>query len=124
MISKETLSKILGVKVAHYSVDFDIIYVYEESPTNPLTYNASCFIKMNLYTLANKCRVMAKGMDVIDEGTNVKGVMYTYPHRDRWVCCLDRPYEFDFEVHWKECFNADTEYEAVFKAFEWLIERE
>ena len=118
MISKELLSKVLEYKV------FDVLT--ERLPNNCLFYrtNDEATIRryspylpsINIYELAHKCKEWASINSYALESS-----VHMQPKRSSVAGC---------QIHWRyetedlPYFEADTEPEAIFKACEWILDKD
>ena len=67
---------------------------------------------INIYELANKCKEHFQNTELLHSYFNYGG-----------VCCI---FSFDEDNGWSpgEYFNADSEPEAIFKACQWILEKQ
>jgi hypothetical protein len=78
---------------------------------------------INIHEMSYRCKLWAKNI-VLDLGVGeYNAELYSFPKEDRWYCGVGDPCKFSLPMHWKKLFVADTEYEAIFNASQWILER-
>ena len=118
MISKELLSEVLGVSVLDIVND-------RYTPSNTLQFeikkrmldNSGIAVReINIYELAHECKVYAA-----ERSYSLESSVHMKPKRSSVAGC---------QVHWRyesedlPYFEADSEPEAVLKAFAWVLSNE
>ena len=108
MISKELLDEVLKEKVLFIgSINKSILNyeVYSDFTCDKVAYG-----EINIYELAHKCKEWAFNKGGIDITSGKRLGL------DGWECLVF------FGVIPCDCYEADTEPEAIFKACQWILE--
>lgn len=109
LISKELLSEVLKVKIRkiNSSILDGNLYYYKEL--------VKCKSKINIYELAHKCKEWAENQGYILLSKNKECLVYLIDDVYDVIECLNQ---------YEDYFDADTEYEAIFKACDRILDNE
>lgn len=120
MISKELLSKVLGIKfrrgeyathikyTSSNSIEWQELYIENNNWDTKSSH-------INIYELAHKCKKWA-----FNQGYEVVSRILSNDHQERGHCYLVRCE--DSSEHVIAVFNTQIEYTAIFEACQWILE--
>ncbi len=114
MISKELLSVVLGIPLAHirYNDTTNLYKIFKEYPFNwsDGSYGRWSNLEVNIYELAHKCKEWALEHDC--------ELLSCIRSKDRSICDI-----YSDKYNCKFTHYADTEPEAIFKATSYIMEQ-
>ena len=120
MISKELLIEVLGIEVEKVSINGKVINYtvpnYEAEEDGEIIF-IDLGMGINIYELAHKCKEWAFKLDYILESAfiPISGTFTaSYCKIEKQFACQNN----------KKTFHGDTETEAIFKACEWILNKE
>ena len=111
MISKELLSEVIKRNIINIKTSLDD-YIINENIVRYWDDKSVVHFEINIYELAHKCKEWAlkKGYPF--------NVLYRYDYWDR----CEPKYDIDLYNH-RKSFRDDIEYNAIFKACEWILQK-
>jgi len=126
IISKELLGEVLGREVKK-----DMISINQNNVTFAYA-DEDMWSDINIYELAHKCKEWAKSnlFVYMNKGKPLSETRAALDFRTKfnfgiwrgYSCCVVTIDERYFTIHTTKCF--DTETEAIFKACQWVLEKE
>lgn len=120
MIGKELLSAVLGIPLSHirYNDTTNLYEIFKEDLFNwsDGSYGRWSNLEVNIYELAHKCKEWASINSYALESS-----VHMQPKRSSVAGC---------QIHWRcetedlPYFEAGSEPEAIFKACEWILDKD
>ena len=122
MISKELLNKVLNIEIVSYQMKQKNILAYEYNKVSKNQWSGKTFCNrsINIYELAHKCKEWA---------VNLSPNKHAFSSYSRWGDLRNYKKNNGFYYICQHLvsgaqFEAETEPEAIFKACQWILDKE